>query len=233
GAPRDGTFAQRVLVDAANVAPRPSRLSWEESAALNLAGLTAWRAVVTQAGAGAGRTLLVTGAGGGVATFAVQIAASLGSTVYVSSSSDEKIERARGLGARGGFRYDDPDWPAQARSATGGRGLDAIVDGHGADSWRPCLEALARGGALVSYGDTGKAPTTIDARSVYWSWRRILGTTMGSPREYRALLDHVRLANWRPVIDSVHGLSDIAVAARRLSDPDRFGKVVLRAAAET
>lgn len=227
GAPIDGTFAERVLVSAANVAPRPRRLSWEESAAMNLAGLTAWRAVVTCGRAGPGMAVLVTGAGGGVATFAVQISVALGARVWVTSGSDEKIERARELGAEGGFRYDDPDWPAGARAATGGRGLDAVVDSYAAGVWQPALEALRRGGTLVSYGDTGGDDVTVAAWQVYWEWRRVIGTSMGSPREFRQMVDHMASASWRPVIDSVHPLAEVATAARRLAEPDRFGKVVL------
>jgi zinc-binding alcohol dehydrogenase/oxidoreductase len=229
GAPTEGTFAERVVVPAANVAPRPSRLSWEESAALNLSGLTAWRAAITCAEAGPGRGLLVNGAGGGVASFAVQIAAAVGARVWVTSSSDEKIERALALGAVGGFRYDDPDWPDRARADTGGRGFDAAIDSYGADgAWEQCLRALRRGGTLVSYGDTGGAETTLTVAELYWEWRRVLGTSMGSPREFRAMLDHVRTAAWRPVIDRVYPLAEIDQAARRLGEPDRFGKVVLR-----
>jgi zinc-binding alcohol dehydrogenase/oxidoreductase len=226
GAPTDGTFAERVVVDAANLAPRPQRLSWEESAALNLGGLTAWRATVTRAGARRGQKLLVTGAGGGVASFAVQIGVALGARVWVTSSSDDKIDRARQLGAEGGFRYDDPEWPAAARAATGG-GLDAVIDSYGAGAWQPCVAALRRGGTLVSFGDTGGAEATITVAEVYWEWRRILGTSMGSPREYRALIEHVAGASWKPVIDRVYPLAEIDQAAQRLGDPNRFGKVVL------
>ena len=229
GAPTEGTFAERVVVPAANVAPRPSRLSWEECAALSLSGLTAWRACITCARAGPGREILVTGAGGGVATFAVQIASAVGARVWVTSSSDEKLERARSLGVVGGFRYDDPDWPDRARAATGGVGFDAVIDSYGAGgAWERCLRALRRGGTLVSYGDTGGARTTVTVAGVYWEWRRVLGTSMGSPREFRAMLDHVRTAAWRPVIDRVYPLAEIAPAARRLGEPARFGKVVLR-----
>jgi zinc-binding alcohol dehydrogenase/oxidoreductase len=229
GAPTDGTFAERVVVPAANVAPRPSRLSWEECGALSLSGLTAWRAAMTCARAGPGRDLLVTGAGGGVASFAVQLASAVGSRVWVTSSSDEKLARARELGAVGGFRYDDPDWPDHARAATGGRGFDAAIDSYGAaGAWEQCLRALRRGGTLVGYGDTGGAETTVTVAEVYWEWRRVLGTSMGSPREFRAMLDHVRTAAWRPVVDRVYPLDEIALAARRLGEPDRVGKVVLR-----
>jgi NADPH:quinone reductase-like Zn-dependent oxidoreductase len=226
GSPRDGTFADQVVVPAANIAPRPSGLSWEESAALNLAGLTAWRAAITCAGAGEGRRVLVTGAGSGVATFAVQIAAAVGSEVWVTTSSDAKLARLQELGARGGILYTQPDWGLSLREAAGG-GFDAVVDSWGADCWPDALRALRWGGVLVSFGDTGGENSTIPVSEVYWAWRSIVGTTMGSPEEYRALLEHVSTHAWRPVIDSVHDLEDIDQAARRLLDRDRFGKIVL------
>jgi NADPH:quinone reductase-like Zn-dependent oxidoreductase len=226
GSPVDGTFAERVLVPVENVAPKPTRLTWEEAAALNLAGLTAWRAVVTCAGAGPGRSLLVTGAGSGVSTFAVQIAAAFGARVFVTTSTDEKLARAVELGASGGCNYRDPAWPEQI-VALAGAPIDAAVDSYGGPSWAGALRTLRRAGTLVSFGDTGAAEATVEATEVYWRWRHIVGTTMGSPREYRALLEHVASAAWRPVVDSVFRLAEIDAAARRLDVPDRFGKVVL------
>jgi zinc-binding alcohol dehydrogenase/oxidoreductase len=226
GAPHDGTFADHVVVPAFNVAPRPPRLSWEESAALNLAGLTAWRAVVTCAGVREGGRLLVTGAGSGVATFAVQIAAALGGEVWVTTSNDEKLDRLRDLGARGGVVYSQRGWSATLREAAGGP-FDSVVDSWGAEGWSDALQALRWGGVLVSFGDTGGESSTIPVSEVYWAWRSIVGTTMGSPEEFRALLDHVAAHSWQPVIDSVHALEDMDAAARRLVDRERFGKVVL------
>jgi zinc-binding alcohol dehydrogenase/oxidoreductase len=227
GAPSQGTFAEKVVVAADNLAARPQRFSWEEAAAVNLAGLTAWRATVTCAKAGSGRSVLITGAGGGVATFAIQIAAALGAAVYVTSSSADKIERALAIGARAGFRYDAPDWPEQARSAVEG-GLDAAVDSFGGPSWHNVLKALRRGGVLVNFGDTGGDQSTVDVADVYWEWRSIVGTTMGSPEEYNAMIDHARTASWRPVIDSVYELERLGNAMARLDrGADRFGKIVI------
>ena len=230
GCPTDGTFAERVVVPAINVHPKPSALSWEEAAAFPLAGLTAWRASVTCAGAAPGRRLLVTGGGSGVSTFCLQIADALGAEVWVTSGSDVKIARCVELGARGGFRYDDPSWPEQVRAATGGEGVQAVVDSFGGSGWAQALAALARGGVLVNYGDTGGDEATIPVAALYWQWRSLIGTTMGSPREFGALCRHVAASSWRPAIDSVHPLADLTVAARRLLAPERFGKVVLRIA---
>ena len=221
GVPDQGTYAERIVVAAHQVRPRPRRLSWLEAAALPLAGLTAWRAVVTHGEAAPGRTILVAGAGGGVSTFLVQIAAALGACVLVTSSSPEKLERARDLGAAGGALYTDDDWPGQVAP------VDAVVDSVGAPVWAGALRALRPGGRLINFGDTARATAEVDLSRLYFGYLRIQGTTMGSPREFDALLEHVDGATWRPVIDSVFPLERAADAHRRLAAPDRFGKVVL------
>ncbi len=226
GAPVDGTFAQRVVVPAANVAPKPARLSWEEAAALSLGGLTAWRAVVTCAGTTAGASVLITGAGSGVSTFAVQIALARGARVYVTSSTEAKLERARSLGVAAAVSYLDPDWPARLRELAGG-GIDAAIDSYGGPSWEGALQSLRSGGTLVCFGDSSGPSTTLTTAEVYWQWRRILGTSMGSPREYRAMVQHVTRARWRPIVDSVFPLEEYAAAIARLDSAERFGKVVL------
>ena len=221
GVPDQGTYAERIVVAAKQVRPKPRRLSWLEAAALPLAGLTAWRAVVTHACAGPGTTILVPGAGGGVAGLAVQIAAALGARVLVTSGSPQKLERARLLGAAGGADYCDPDWPDQVHP------VDAVIDSVGAAVWPGALRALRPGGRLVNFGDTGGDQAQVDVDRLFFGQLRIQGTTMGSPREFDALLAHVERAEWRPVIDSVFALHDAAAAHARLESRDRFGKVVL------
>lgn len=221
GVPDQGTYAERVVVGAHQLRPRPPRLTWAESAALPLAGLTAWRATVTHAQAGPGRTILVPGAGGGVATFVIQIARALGARVLVTTSSEEKLERARALGAEGGALYTDPGWPERIGP------VDAVVDSVGAAAWPGALACLKRGGRLVNFADTTGDRGEVDITRLYFEYQRIQGTTMGSPREFDALLAHVAGASWRPVVDSVFPLADAAGAHERLDAPDRFGKVVL------
>jgi zinc-binding alcohol dehydrogenase/oxidoreductase len=174
--------------------------------------------------------VLITGGGSGVSTFCLQIAHALGAQVWVTSGSDAKITRCVELGARGGFRYDDPEWPRQVLAATGGAGVHAVVDSFGGDGWAQALGALVRGGVLVNYGDTGGDEATVPVAGLYWHWRSLIGTTMGSPREFAALCEHMAAGAWRPALDSVHPLADVAAAARRLTAPERFGKVVLRIA---
>lgn len=221
GAPDQGTYAERIVVAAHQVRPRPQRLSWLESAALPLAGLTAWRVAVTHAGAGPGKTILVPGAGGGVATFLIQIATALGARVLVTTGSEEKLERARRLGAEGGVLYTDEDWPEQVAP------VDAIADSIGAPVWDGAFRALRPGGRLVNFGDTARATAELELSPLYFGHFRIQGTTMGSPREFDALLAHVEQAEWRPVVDSVFPLQHAAAAHARLEDADRVGKVVL------
>jgi NADPH:quinone reductase-like Zn-dependent oxidoreductase len=226
GAPSDGTFAEKVVLPAANVVPKPPRLSWYEAATLGVAGLTAWRATVTCGRVGADSVVLVTGAGSGVSTFALQIAVAHGAAVYVTSSTPRKIDRAVALGARGGFSYRSDSWMEEALAAAG-RGFDIVIDGYGAAVWTPALRALRDGGVLVTYGDTGPPEAAVNVMDVYWHWRSVVGTSMGSPCEFRALLDHVAAVTWLPAIDSVFALEELAAAAERLESRERFGKVVL------
>ena len=227
GAPRDGTHAEHVAVPAANVRPRPARLPWQEAAALPLGGLTAWRALVTRGGVHSGTRVLVTGAGGGVATFLIQIAAALGAEVHVTSSSPERIERAVALGAVGGVDRADPEWPAHIRETTDG-GVDVVIDSAGGPVWQDALDALRDGGTLVVFGRTAGSASTLDDGSVFYRHLSINGTTMGSPREFDDLLAHVAATTWLPVIDSVLPLEAAAEAHARMDDPERFGKVVLQ-----
>jgi zinc-binding alcohol dehydrogenase/oxidoreductase len=221
GVPDQGTYAERIVVAAHQVRPKPAGYTWVEAAALPLAGLTAWRAAVTHAEARPGRTVLVPGAGGGVATFVVQIAAAVGARVRVTSSSEAKLERAYALGAEAGALYTRPDWPERVAP------VDAVVDSVGGVVWEGSLRALRRGGRLVNFADTARAVAEVELPTLYFKYLRIQGTTMGSPREFDALLDHVREAAWRPVVDSVFPLAEAVKAHERLEDRDRFGKVVL------
>ncbi len=229
GSPTEGTFAERVVVPAANVHPKPPALSWEEAAAFPLAGLTAWRATVTCAGAAPGRRLLITGGGSGVSTFCLQIAHALGAEVWVTSGSDAKIARCVELGARGGFRYDDPDWPRQVRAATGGEGVHAVIDSFGGAGWEQALAALARGGVLVNYGDTGGDEATIPVAAlllaVALADRHDDGQPAGVPRPVRAR--RRRAPGARPSTPCIRWRRWTPPPAASPA-PERFGKVVLR-----
>jgi len=153
GLPDDGTYAQAIRVPARNVHPKPAALSFEEAAAVPLAALTAYRAVVSRARVQAGETVLVTGIGGGVSTFALQIAAHLGARVLVTSGSDAKLARAREMGAAGGANYRTQDWAREITAQCQG-GPDVVIDSVGGETFAKSVEILKAGGRIATYGAT-------------------------------------------------------------------------------
>jgi zinc-binding alcohol dehydrogenase/oxidoreductase len=173
-----------------------------------------------------GDTVLVLGAGSGVSTFAVLLAAQAGARVLVTSSSEEKIERGRELGAGGGVLYTDPAWPDRVRELTDGRGVDVVIDSVGA-TWGDSLRCLRRGGSLVVFGGTGGPTVELDVRYVYLNWLSILGTTLGSPPDFGRFLETVEQASWRPVIDRVLPLAEAETAHDLLKSGAHQGKIVL------
>ena len=224
GAETQGTHAEWIAVPAENVYPRPQRLSWEESAALPLAGLTAWRALFNRGGLESGQTVLITGAAGGVSTYMVQIAAARGARVLVNTSSEEKLAAAKVLGAEDGVDRSDESWPEQIKEMSGG-GVDLAVDSSGC--WSEALQAVRPGGTLSVFGRTVQEKAELAVAAVFFGQYSIHGTTMGSPREFQALLDHVEGAEWRPIVDSVLPLEQIGDAYERLDSSERFGNVVI------
>lgn len=226
GGPDDGTYAELVVVPEENVFPKPSRLSWEETAALPLAGLTAYRALFTRAGLRQGESVLVLGAGSGVSTFAIQLAVDVGARVFVTSSSNEKIDQAEQLGAEGGVDYSDEEWVDAACGLADG-GVDVVVDSAGA-TWPNSLRCLRPGGRVVAFGATAGAVAELDVRSFFFGQFSLLGTTMGSPSEFAGLLASIHHGSWSPVVDSVRPLEEAAAAHARLESGEHFGKLVLR-----
>jgi NADPH:quinone reductase-like Zn-dependent oxidoreductase len=224
GGQDDGTYAELIAIPEENLFPRPRRLSWHEAAALPLAGLTAYRALFSRGRLREGERVLVLGAGSGVSTFAVQLAVQAGARVLVTSSSDEKIERARELGAEGGVNYRSDEW-AEELAGT----CDVVLDSVGS-TWPESLRCLKPGGRLVVFGATGGPDVTLNARALYSGQWSILGTTMGSPRDFAALLVAVERGRWQPVVDSVRPLADVAAAQARMAAGEQFGKLVLETA---
>jgi len=226
GLPVDGTYAEMVRVPLANVHPKPSHLSWEEAAAVPLASVTAYRALVTRARVQAGETVLVTGIGGGVATTALMIAKHLGALVYVTSGSDAKLEAARGHGALGGVNHRKDDWTKTLISEIGSR-PDVIIDGAGGETFNKALDALKPGGRLVSYGSTLGAAQGVEIRRIFWKQLNVLGSTMGSPSDFPAMLKLYE-TGLRPIIDKVFPLEQASDAHIRMEAGDQFGKIVLK-----
>ncbi len=227
GMPDPGTYAQCVKVPASNVYPKPEALSMEEAAAIPLASLTAYRAVVTRARVQPDETVVVTGIGGGVSTFALLIARRLGARVFVTSGSDEKIARACELGAAGGVNYHAEDWAKQLVALVGAQGPDVVVDSVAGATFDAALEIVRPGGRIVTFGaTTGPAPK-IEVRRIFWKQLTILGTTMGNPDEFAQMLRLYEDGSMKPVIDRIFPLAEAAEAHRRMEEARQLGKIVL------
>ncbi len=224
GGPTDGTYAELVALPAGNLYPKPRRFGWEEAAAFPLAALTAYRALFTRARIQPNETVLILGAGSGVSTFAVQLASQAMARVGVTSSSDEKIERAKALGAEWGVNYaTTPDWAAAVKE----RGaVDVVVDAIGS-TWQQSLDCVRLGGRVVVFGGTGGTEVELNVRPFYFEQRSLLGTQLGGPDDMAGLLRMVDTATWCPVLDSVRPLADAAAAVERMVGGDQFGKLVL------
>lgn len=230
GMPQNGTFAEYVVVPAAQLHACPPHLTDAEAAALPLAGLTAWRAVVTRGGLARDERVLVTGIGGGVASMALRWAHSLGARVWVTSSDPAKLAAARAQGAEGGVDYRREDWPATLREQAGGD-FDLIVDGAGGPGFGELVGLAGYGARIVHYGATRGNPAGFDLRRVFWRQIDIRGTTMGHGGEFAAMLAHVAALGLRPQVDRVFPLADAAAAAAYLEAGGQMGKVVLEMAA--
>jgi NADPH:quinone reductase-like Zn-dependent oxidoreductase len=226
-----GTFAEKVAVPATNVFPAPARLTAAEAAAFPLAGLTAWRLLVTRAALRPGETVLIHGIGGGVSTFALQIAKLCGaSRVIVTSSSPAKLARAKELGADDGLDSRE-DVGKRVRELTGKRGVDVVVDSVGAATWKHSLVAAARGGRIVTPGATSGPNPEEEIRHIFWKQLSILGSTMGTDREFTALLAAVGAGRVVPVVDAVFPLAEGRKAYERMQKSEGIGKIVLEVSA--
>jgi NADPH:quinone reductase-like Zn-dependent oxidoreductase len=227
GMPDAGTLAEQIVVPAANLAPKPSHLTWEQAAALPLAGLTAWRAVFTRAQLKAGERVLVTGIGGGAALFALQFARASGAEVWVTSSSPEKIARAKSLGALGGVNYRDADWSEQLLKAAGGA-FDVIIDSAGGEGFTKLVDCTKPGGRIAFFGATAGNPKLFEMRKCFFRQINVLGTTMGSPVDFAGMTALVNSAKIVPTVDRVFALADAEQALRHMEAAAQFGKIVLK-----
>lgn len=228
GMPDQGTYAQLIAVPAQHAFPITEGLSFDEAAALPLALLTAYRALVTRAQIQAGETCLITGIGGGVSTFALQIALSLGARVLVTSGSEAKLERAKTLGAAGGANYRNSDWGKRILDLCQGRGLQVVVDSAGGEAFEKALELISPGGRVVTYGATTGPAKQVEVRRIFWKQLNLLGSTMGTGQEFESALAFYGRHRLHPIIDQVFPLSQTAAAHRRMEAGEQIGKIVLK-----
>ena len=222
-----GTYAELVSVPADCLAAKPAGFSWAEAAALPLVGVTTYRALFVRGRLRAGESMLVVGAGGGIATMSISLAVAAGAAITVTSSSSETIERAVSAGARGGVLHSETEWPERARAMSPNKaGFDLVLDPVG--RWSESVRALRPGGRLVVLGANAAETAPMDIRSFYFGQFDLLGTTMGSSRDFAGLLNMIDRCSVRPpVIDREFPLDRAAEAHQHLERGRTFGKCVL------
>jgi NADPH:quinone reductase-like Zn-dependent oxidoreductase len=205
-------------------------MPWAQAAAFSLATLTAWRMLTTRAALRPGETVLIWGIGGGVAMAALQVARQLGARAVVTSSGDAKLELARRSGADATINHATADVVADIRRLTDGRGADVVVDSIGEARWQDSLRALRRGGRLVICGATTGPMVALDLRRLFWHQWSILGSTLGSRREYAEIVALAHDGRLWPTVDRIVPLADWSAAVRRLERGEQTGKLVIEVA---
>jgi NADPH:quinone reductase-like Zn-dependent oxidoreductase len=232
GESTQGGYAERINVPDTSLVPIPDALSFEEAAALPLCTVTAWQMVVNKAEVRPGQTVLVQAAGSGVSSLAIQMCKLFGARVIATTGSDEKIERARALGADEVIHYGKQDLVAEIRRLTDKRGVDVVLDHVGGEVLEKSLLAVGWGGRIVTCGATAGFFPKLDLRQIFFRQVQLLGSTMGSKADLLAAMAHVRAGRLRPVVDRVVSLWDAREAHEALEARRAFGKIVLAVAGE-
>lgn len=223
----DGTHAELIALPEEYVHPVPDGLSFEETAAFPLVFETAYRMLVTRAGLREGEWVLVWGIGGGVATASFQVAKALGARVIVTSSSDEKLARARELGADAAVNHADGGVAEAVREATDGHGADVVVEHVGEATWKTSLQVAASGARIAVCGATSGPNPPANLHRIWWKQLTIVGSTMGTREDFAAVYELVAAGRARPIVDRVFPLSEAAAAHEHLEEGRQLGKVVL------
>src|SRR5258708_38381473 len=224
---RDGGYAEQLAVPGTNVIPKPKDLSWPEAAALPLVTLTAWHMLVTQARVQPGEDVLVHAAGSGVGSLGIQIATRVGARVIATASSDDKLAKARELGADEIVNYTREDWPKEVKQLTNGRGVDVVFEHTGEATWPGSIVSLKKGGRLVTCGATSGFGARTDLRQVFYRQLTILGSKMGSEAELLAAMKFIKSGQIRAVVDRTLPLAEARRAHELMEDRAQFGKLVL------
>lgn len=228
GLQTEGTFAEYVEVSNDKIHLIPEHMNMQEAAALPLAGMTAFRATFTKGKLQPGQNLLVTGIGGGVSQMAALYGIAIGANVYVSSSSEEKIEKAKELGATDGINYKNEDWDKDCKKQFGR--MDVIVDGAGGKDFDKLISVCNKGARIVNYGGTAGKIGSFNPAHIFFKQLTILGSTMASDSEFADMLAFVTKYKIRPQIDRVFTLSQINEALTYMKSGNHFGKILLSTA---
>ena len=225
GMPSTGTLSEYCNIPIDRLHYAPAHLTSVQAAAIPLAGLTAYRALFTQGNLRPNHSVLITGIGGGVALFALQFAVAIGARVFVTSSNEEKIDKAIQLGAEGGINYTKNEWHKDLLKISAG--YDLIIDSAGGTQFNTLLNIAKPGGCIVVYGATHGVLTEFDIRKVFWKQLRIIGSTMGSDEDFSDMIDFVTTHKVVPVVDPVRPFDDVLTAFDRMKEGKQFGKLVI------
>jgi len=228
GLPDNGTFAEYVTIAAEHLVEKPAHLDWAQSAAIPLAGLTAYRALFSRAQLKAGDKVLITGIGGGVATFALQFALAAGARVFVTSGSKEKLEKAVALGASGGANYKEENWAKDLKAKAGE--FEVIIDSAGGEGFNELINLAAAGGRIAFYGGTKGNIPNVSPQKLFWKQLSLLGSTMGTEKEFAEMVAYIAENQIVPVVDSIFDLADANVALEKMATSSQLGKIVLKIA---
>ncbi|MBD0326707.1 MAG: zinc-binding dehydrogenase, partial [Pyrinomonadaceae bacterium] len=224
---RDGGYAELVRAPGVNVIPKPKDLSWEAAAALPLVTVTAWHMLVTRAAVQPGEDVLIHAAGSGVGSIGIQIAKLRGARVIATAGSDEKLQKAKELGADEVVNYTREDWPKRVRQLTNKRGVNVVFEHTGAETWPGSIAALGRNGRVVTCGATSGFNAVTDLRQIFYRHVSVLGSFMGSKAELLDAMQFVESGAIRAVVDRSLPLYDARRAHELMEDRAQFGKLVL------
>ena len=226
GMPSDGTFAELIAISPAHLLRKPAHLSDCEAAALPLAGLTAYRVLINRCNLQKGEHVLISGIGGGVALFAMQFAIASGAAVWVTSSSRQKIEKAMELGAQGGVLYTEDNWHKTLKKQSGG--FDIIIDSAAGDGFAKLVSTTRMGARVGIYGGTRGKINSLSPQIIFWRHLSIMGSTMGSDKDFADMIEFVEKNKIRPIVDSTFALSEYQEAFERMESGKQFGKIVFK-----
>ena len=227
GGALDGVAQEQIVLSAEGVAKAPASLTDEEVACLPCAALTAWRALMVEGGVKPGDVVLAQGTGG-VSIFALQFAKAAGATVIITSSSDEKLERAKALGADMTINYrSEPEWARAARKLTGGRGVDYVVEVGGAGTFQQSIQAIRVGGHVAVIGVLTGMVKDVNVAAIFGANARVHGITVGSREQFEDMCRAIETSAIKPVIDKRFALEDAQSAFRAMKAGEHFGKIVL------
>ena len=223
----DGTHAELVAVPETNVYPLPDEISFEDAAAFPLVFETAYRLLVTRARLREGEWVLLWGIGSGVATAGLAIAKALGAKALVTSSSDEKLERATALGADATVNHATGEVREAVKEATGSAGVEVVLEHVGEATWQTSIQAARSGGRIAVCGATSGPNPPAALHRIWWKQLSILGSTMGTREDFEAAYELVKSGRAKPVVDSVYPLEEARAAHERMEAGEQFGKIVL------